>query len=100
MRGFGYEELGPSDLDGNVIGGQYLATASIELDYLIKPKWRIASFLDAGNAFGTGNEAVEYSIGAGIRWLTPIGPVRLDFANAISEENKPWRIHFTIGPDL
>ena len=100
VRGFDFEELGPTDTDNNVLGGQYLATASLELDYLLKPKWRVASFIDTGNAFGAGDEVLEYSAGIGVRWLSPIGPVRLDFANALSEPDKPWRLHFSIGPDL
>ena len=100
VRGFDFESLGPTDDDGNVLGGQYVGTGSLELDYLIKPSWRIAGFTDFGNAFGKGDEAIEYSAGVGIRWLSPIGPVRLDFANALSDADKPWRMHFSIGPDL
>lgn len=100
VRGFDFEELGPTDVDNNVLGGQYVGTGSLELDYLIKPSWRIAGFTDFGNAFGRGEEAIEYSAGVGIRWLSPIGPVRLDFANALSDADKPWRMHFSIGPDL
>ncbi|MGB1271915.1 MAG: BamA/TamA family outer membrane protein, partial [Endozoicomonas sp.] len=38
--------------------------------------------------------------GVGIRWVTPLGPLKLDLAFAISEEGSPWRIHFSMGPDL
>lgn len=100
IRGFDFEALGPIDADGNVIGGQSIATASLEVDHLVAPKWRIASFVDAGNAFGPGSESIEYAAGLGVRWLSPIGPVRLDFANALSRDTDPWRVHFSIGPDL
>jgi translocation and assembly module TamA len=38
--------------------------------------------------------------GTGVRWQTPVGPIRLDIAWAITEPDNPWRIHFNIGPDL
>ncbi|TNF38085.1 MAG: hypothetical protein EP315_01720, partial [Gammaproteobacteria bacterium] len=38
--------------------------------------------------------------GIGLRWKSPIGPVRIDLASAISQEDQPWRVHINIGPDL
>ncbi|MFW1958315.1 BamA/TamA family outer membrane protein, partial [Acinetobacter guillouiae] len=41
-----------------------------------------------------------YSGGVGIRWKSPIGPIRLDVASGISDDNHPIRLHFFIGPQL
>ena len=46
------------------------------------------------------NNPTEYSIGVGIRWRSPIGPIRLDVASGISNDNNPIRLHFFIGPQL
>jgi translocation and assembly module TamA len=35
-----------------------------------------------------------------VRWRSPVGNIRLDIANAVSEPDRPWRIHFTLGPDF
>ncbi|MBT8142659.1 MAG: BamA/TamA family outer membrane protein, partial [Gammaproteobacteria bacterium] len=100
VRGFDFESLGPSDSENNVLGGQYIATLSLETDYMFRPNWRVATFVDIGNAFGRGDESLEHGAGVGLRWVSPIGPVRLDMASALSEPDNPWRLHFSVGPDL
>ncbi|KXS35339.1 MAG: hypothetical protein AWU56_1031 [Idiomarina sp. T82-3] len=100
VRGYAYEQLGPEDGSGDVIGGRYLAVASAEIDYRFAENWRIAAFTDIGNAMLEPNQPLKQSVGIGFRWISPIGSVRIDFAQAIDEPNKPWRIHLTIGPDL
>jgi translocation and assembly module TamA len=100
VRGYSYQSLGPVDADGDVIGGQYLLEGSIEYEYSINPRWGIAVFIDAGNAVDNLEDDLEQGAGFGLRWNSPIGPVRFDFASAISQEDKPWRIHINIGPDL
>ena len=100
VRGYAYEQLGPEDDTGTVIGGRYLATASAEVDYRFKENWRVALFTDIGNAMIEPNEKLKQSVGFGIRWISPIGSIRLDLAQAIDEPDKPWRLHLTLGPDL
>lgn len=100
VRGYAYEQLGPVDETGTVIGGRYLAVASAEIDYQFKENWRVALFTDIGNAMIEPNEKLKQSVGFGIRWISPIGSIRLDLAQAIDEPDKPWRLHFTLGPDL
>jgi translocation and assembly module TamA len=41
---------------------------------------------------------IEQGAGGGLRWKSPVGPVRLDLAFALNHDD--WRIHFTMGPDL
>lgn len=100
VRGYAYEQLGPEDDTGTILGGRYLAVASAEIDYRFKENWRVALFTDIGNAMIEPNEKLKQSVGFGIRWISPIGSVRLDLAQAIDEPDKPWRLHFTLGPDL
>ncbi len=98
VRGYDYQSLGPEGSDGEVIGGRYLVAGSVEMDYLIKDKWRVAAFVDTGNAFDDTDMNLKTGAGIGARWQSPVGPVRLDFAVPLDENG--WQIHFTLGPDL
>ncbi len=98
VRGYDYQTLGPKGSDGDVIGGRYLVASSVEVDYLIKDKWRVAGFLDAGNAFDDKDADLKMGAGVGARWLSPVGPIRLDLAVPLDDSG--FRIHFTLGPDL
>jgi translocation and assembly module TamA len=101
VRGYGFETLGPRDSLGNVLGGPALVVGSAEVDYQFMPRFALAVFADAGNAMSklsVGNLA--YGVGGGLRFISPIGLVRLDGAFGISSKNRPFRIHITMGSDL
>lgn len=100
VRGYSYESLGPVDANGEVIGGKYLLEGSIEFEHSFKELWSVAVFYDAGNAVDNLNDDMAKGAGFGFRWKSPVGPVRIDFANALSVDSKPWRVHITVGPDL
>jgi translocation and assembly module TamA len=102
IRGYKYETLGPEDDNGDVIGGESLLVASVELDYEFRESWTLAAFVDAGNAFSDEEIDVKTGAGFGIRWQSPIGPIRLDFGFPIDDPDADdsYRVHFTLGPDL
>ena len=100
VRGYAYQSLGPIDSTNKVVGGKHLMIGSLEFEYSLSDKWGAAIFYDAGNAFDYVDDKLERGAGIGIRWKSPIGPVRFDFASAISHPDKPWRLHVNIGPDL
>lgn len=100
VRGYAYQSLGPVDINGKVIGGQYLMVGSLEYEHSLTEKWGAAIFYDAGNAIDNLDDKLERGAGFGIRWKSPIGPVRIDIANAVSRDDHPWRLHINIGPDL
>jgi translocation and assembly module TamA len=83
-----------------VIGGRVLAVGSIEFDREIIRRFGVAAFFDAGNAMDRFDWSLERSVGGGVRWLSPVGLVRLDFAFAVSRVGSPLRLHLTVGPDL
>ena len=99
IRGFAYKSLGPTDESGDVVGGSRLLVGSVELQYLIAPKWDVATFLDAGNAFDTDEITVEQGAGFGFGYLLPVGSIRAYAANALSKEGNPWRLHLTVGAE-
>lgn len=100
IRGFDFESLGPKDDAGEVVGGHYLAVGSVEYEHVVKGNWSAAVFTDFGNAFDDFSEDLEIGVGVGVRWRSPVGPVRLDVATGISEPDYPVRLHIVIGPDL
>lgn len=102
VRGYEFKSLGPTDEFGLVVGGTHLAVFSYELDQLIRENWSVAAFIDAGNAFNSFDDLnIEVGVGAGIRWFSVLGPIRLDFAVPLADDAPDsWRIHITLGPDL
>ena len=100
IRGFDYEELGPRNDQGEVIGGRYLAVGSLEYEHRFLEKWSGAVFTDFGNAFNEFSDGIEYSVGTGVRWHSPVGLIRVDVGVGISDADLPIRLHIVVGPDL
>ncbi len=98
VRGYSYRSLGPV-VDGAVTSGPVLMTGSLELarPFLASmPSLWGALFVDAGRAgtnFGTLHPALGY--GVGLRWRSPVGPLRLDVA--WGQEVQKLRLHFSVG---
>ncbi|EEZ00939.1 uncharacterized protein YtfM precursor [Vibrio sp. RC586] len=100
LRGYGYESISPKDASGALTGAKYIATSSIEYQYRLTGNWWAAMFMDVGDAF---NDTPEWKKGAGVgvRWVSPVGPIRLDFAWGLdAEPGDEFKIHFTLGPEL
>lgn len=100
VRGYKYNSLGPQSADGTVVGGRGLMVASLEYERAVFQGWDGAIFYDIGNAVDFFDEPVKRGAGIGVRWRSPIGPIRLDLAYALSEAGTPWRLHLNLGPDL
>ncbi len=99
VRGYQFGSLGALNDLGEVIGGKHLLTASVEYDFSVRPSWKLAVFMDAGNSFADFNTVtLNKSAGLGLRWLSPIGPIRADIAKGLDGGN--FRLHITMGPDL
>jgi translocation and assembly module TamA len=100
IRGFDYQQIGETNATGGVIGGRYLAAASAEAEWYFRPAWGVATFVDAGDAF-SGSFDANVGAGVGVRWRSPIGVVRVDFAYpVVTKLDKSLRVHVVIGPDL
>ena len=101
IRGYSFESLGPTDASGDVVGGRFLFVGSIEYEHPIKANWSAAAFVDMGNAFDTSNsnEGLKTGVGVGVRWHSPVGPVRLDLAHPL-DDSELVRLHLRLGPDL
>lgn len=100
VRGFAYQSLGPRNDNDEVIGGRDLLVGSVEYDYRVGRSWALALFSDWGNAFNDFSDyEVERSAGVGVRWISPLGPIRLDVARGLKAD-QGWRLHLSMGPDL
>ena len=101
VRGYSFKELGPKDVEGNVIGGQYLTTISAEYEHALFENWGVAAFMDMGNAYNSLNSMqLKKGAGIGARWYSPFGPVRVDFALPLDPANSSFQIHFSAGARL
>ncbi len=111
IRGWGRYEVSPLSGSGLPIGGNSMFAFSEEVRAVLRGNLGGVVFLDAGNVWDRAGEFsfgdLRYAIGPGLRYQTPIGPVRFDIGyqlNPIEEllvEGAPqarrWRIHFSIG---
>ncbi len=99
VRGYAYRSLAPTDADGGTISGERLLTASVEVARPIlasMPSLWGALFIDAGRAVTDWHDyKPAWGYGAGLRWRSPIGPLRIDLAWA--DELKKLRLHFSVG---
>jgi translocation and assembly module TamA len=101
VRGYDYQSLGPKNEKGEVIGGKDLIVGSVELERAIFADWGIVTFYDAGNAFNSFSDITLFEgVGIGVRYYSPVGPIRLDLAREIGVSNPKFKIHFGFGFEL
>ncbi len=108
VRGFDQGTLGPRDVTGASLGGPKKLTFNAEL---IAPfpgagndrTLRVFTFLDVGNVYGDGEKMrlsdMRASVGVGLSWISPLGPLRLAFANPVRKYagDRIQKLQFQIG---
>ena len=100
IRGFRLNEISPQDETGELIGGDRVSTFSVEGDWRVYRNFSAAVFLDTGSVSRSDFfDELERSYGLGVRWYSPLGPMRLDLAFPQDNDDR-LRIHFSLGPDL
>ena len=111
IRGWGRYEVSPLGESGLPIGGNSMFAWTEEARAVISGNLGGVLFLDAGNvwagSFDQRLSDLRYAVGPGLRYQTPIGPIRFDFGYQLNPEpgllvdGKPqtrrWRVHFSIG---
>lgn len=102
VRGYGFQAIGPFDADDDPLGGRSLAEASLEGRARISDNIGAVLFLDAGNISDETYprfDNLRLGLGAGVRYQTPAGPIRLDVATPINPtDNDPAiQVYISIG---
>jgi translocation and assembly module TamA len=99
IRGYDYREVGPRI--GNFgIGAKNVVTASVEYEHYFNESWGGAVFVDSGSAFNGRTPDWHTGVGIGLRWRSPVGPVRVDVARGLDDPRSPFTINLNIGADL
>lgn len=110
LRGWGRFQVGPLSESGLPIGGNTLFALNVEWR-ASAGNWGGVAFLDAGNVWADEltikPDELRYAIGAGLRYRTPVGPIRVDYGYQLNpvdglvidgeSESRRWRLHFSVG---
>ena len=104
IRGYEWREVGPRVVDANdegfALGARHVITASAEYEhYFSGGPWGMAAFVDTGAAFDSSPE-LRTGVGVGLRWQTPVGPLRLDIARGLDDPDSAFTLHLNIGTNL
>ncbi|MBU6377359.1 MAG: BamA/TamA family outer membrane protein [Gammaproteobacteria bacterium] len=84
VRGFGYNDLSPVEGGSTKIGGRHLLTGTVEVIRDLPRNLGAALFFDAGNAFDSFGDPLQYSIGIGVRLRLPIVTLGVDIAQPLT----------------
>ena len=103
VRGFGFQEAGPLDADNDPIGGRSYAVGATELRGKVTDNIQLVGFVDAGTVMASPlpdfNERFFVGYGGGVRYFTPIGPIRVDAAFPLNgrASDRDFQIYIAIG---
>ncbi len=103
VRGFGFQEAGPIDAEGDPVGGRSLVEGAVEARATVIKNVQIAGFVDAGGVSQSRlpdfDEELFIGYGGGLRYFTPIGPIRVDVAFPIDPRpsDSDFQLYIAIG---
>lgn len=102
VRGYSHDTLGPKGTDNNPTGGNAFLLVNGEFRFDVGKGFGLVTFVDAGNVWrlveNLGSE-LKYTAGAGLRYNTPVGPLRLDYGRKLRKEDglSSGEVHFSFG---
>jgi outer membrane protein insertion porin family len=107
IRSFKAQEVSPKDSSGTLIGGNIELVGNVEYTVPLFYGIRAAAFFDVGNVWGPDISAgqkfditdLHYAAGAGFRWVSPFGPIRVDYGVNLNPARgeKFGNFHFSVG---
>jgi translocation and assembly module TamA len=105
IRGYNYREVGPripatSGRGAFALGAKNVITASTEVEHYFTPQWGMAAFVDSGSAFDGRVPDWHTGVGLGLRWRSPVGPVRVDIGHGLDHPDSTFTLNLNIGSDL
>ena len=102
VRGYGYQQLGPRDLDGDPIGGRSLAEFALEARVRLKAfggNFGIVPFLDGGSLTNSATPRLtgwQFGAGVGVRYYSSFGPIRIDVGTPLNPRQGDGPIAVTV----
>ena len=104
LRGFDFRDVGPHDINGEPLGGNTMARATVEFTVPIMAKARAAIFYDTGfvnsDSWSFGFNDIASDIGVGVRLDLPIGPLRIDYGYPLQKDGATTnggKFNFNVG---
>ncbi|RJR15593.1 MAG: outer membrane protein assembly factor BamA [Nitrospiraceae bacterium] len=102
VRGYSHDDLGPKGSDDNPTGGNIFALTNWELRFALGKGFGLVTFVDAGNVWKTIDDVqdeLKYTAGAGLRYNTPVGPIRIDYGHKMNKDegDSSGEVHFNFG---
>jgi outer membrane protein insertion porin family len=102
VRGYENDNLGPKGADDTPTGGNFFALTNAELRFNVGKGFGIVTFIDSGNVWQTDADIdgdLKSTVGAGLRYYTPVGPVRIDYGYKLDRERgeSEGEVHFSFG---
>jgi outer membrane protein insertion porin family len=105
VRGLGYGEAGPMDkVTREPLGGEKKLVFNAEYIFPIFPELRLkgVAFFDAGRSYAAGETIgsdIRYTTGAGVRWISPMGPIRIEWGYNLDRRpgEADSKVEFTFG---
>ena len=99
IRGYDYHEVGPRIGDFG-LGARNLVTASVEYERYLNATWGGAVFVDSGSAFNGRQPDWHTGVGIGVRWRSPVGPVRVDIARGLNSPRSSFTLGLSFGAEF
>jgi outer membrane protein insertion porin family len=103
IRSFKSRQISPKDDFGTRIGGTSEVLGNIEYIIPLPFDIRLAAFFDVGNVYGFKTKFdltdLHYAAGGGVRWVSPFGPIRVDYGFNLNQQpgEKAANFHFSVG---
>jgi len=105
VRGYGYQQLGPKDLDGDPIGGRGLAEFGIEARVRLKQfggNFGVVPFFDGGSLTSESLPDFKdwrFAAGIGVRYYSSFGPIRIDLGVPLNRQkgDGPFAVTVSLG---
>ncbi len=105
VRGYDFREIGPRipaapGRPAFALGARNIVAASVEYEHFFTDTWGFAAFVDGGSAFDGRIDRWRKGVGLGLRWNSPVGPLRVDIGRGLDDPDASFTLHVNLGADL